>query len=285
MDKEKAKKEIERLVKAITQHDHRYYVLDQPTISDREYDVLMKELMALEEQFPEYRFSDSPTQRVGTKNEEAAKTIPHRAKMYSLDNSYSVEELADWNERALKGLSHEKIEYVAELKIDGVSAALTYENGYFTLGATRGDGLTGEDATHNLKTIHSIPLRLRECRDSSVPRLLDVRGEIYMDMKDFELLNKERKKRGEVLFATPRNATSGSVKLLDSTLTAQRQLKCFIHSFGVLEGGREPKTHWEFLQAAARYGFRTNQASRLCRNFKEVVDYCTEFQEKRSTIP
>ena len=188
MDKEKAKKEIERLVKAITQHDHRYYVLDQPTISDREYDVLMKELMALEEQFPEYRFSDSPTQRVGTKNEEAAKTIPHRAKMYSLDNSYSVEELADWNERALKGLSHEKIEYVAELKIDGVSAALTYENGYFTLGATRGDGLTGEDATHNLKTIHSIPLRLRECRDSSVPRLLDVRGEIYMDMKDFELL-------------------------------------------------------------------------------------------------
>lgn len=284
MDQAKAQKEIKALSDAIERHNYRYYVLSQPTISDKEYDDLLKRLIRMEEQFPQLRLPTSPTQRVGVRLEETAEAVTHKAKMYSLDNTYSVEELKDWQGRVLKGLLNETVEYVAELKIDGVSAALTYEDGHFVLGATRGDGLSGEDITHNLKTIRSVPLKLISDKKYPFPKILEVRGEIYMEKKDFEALNKEREKEGEVLFVNPRNATSGSAKLLDSTVTAHRKLNSFIHSFGVLEGGREYETHWEFLDVAKNYGFRVSAYNRLCRTFDEAVDYCREFEGKRDKI-
>ncbi len=282
MDKIQAQKEIQKLSENIENHNYRYYVLSQPTISDKEYDDLLKRLIQLEKQFPQWQLSDSPTQRVGVKMQEAAKPVAHKVKMYSLDNAYSLEELKEWQGRVIKGLAGEKADYVAELKIDGVSAALTYENGQFVLGATRGDGFTGEDVTHNLKTVRSIPLKLL---GDSAPKTLDVRAEIFMEIKDFELLNKNKKKNDEILFANPRNATSGSVKLLDSTLTAQRKLNCFIHSYGVLEGGKAFATHWDFLQGAKQLGLRINPHSRLCKTFDDVMAYCLEYQKKRDSIP
>jgi DNA ligase (NAD+) len=202
--------------------------------------------------------------------------------MLSLDNTFSFEELKDWHERVIKGLGSEKVEYVAELKIDGVSASLVYEKGFFVKGATRGDGQTGEDITANLKTLRSIPLKLM---GSNHPDFLDVRGEIYMDIEGFKKLNKEREKEEEVLFANPRNAASGSLKLLDPNLTAKRNLNCFIHSFGTKEGGPEFVSHWEFLEKAQSWGLRTNPANKLCKDLEEVIDYCNKWQERRKTLP
>ena len=294
MDQSAAKKEIERLSKMIEEHNRRYYQLDQPTISDKEYDELFKRLVHLEKQFPELKTPDSPTQRVGVKSEGPAlyqggtgqaPPIQHTVKMYSLDNTYSFAELEEWHKRVLKGLSNPKPEYVVELKIDGVSAALTYEKGILVVGATRGDGLRGENITHNVKTIADVPLYLKKIDGQELPALLDVRGEVYMELKDFEALNQEKGKRGEVLFANPRNAASGSVKLLDSRITAQRKLRYFVHSLGVAQGKYKYKTHFEFLESAKRYGFRVDPHRRICQSFPEVVHFCKEYAPKRSTIP
>ncbi len=285
MDKAKALKEIKKLSKEIEEHNHRYYGLSHPTISDKEYDDLLKRLVDLEEKFPDLKLPDSPTQRVGTKIASGIPTVTHRVKMSSLDNTYSIEELEKWHERVAKGLPSQTVEYVVELKIDGISAALTYEQGQFVLGATRGDGSRGENVTHSLKTIRSIPLTLKKSASLGIPSLLDVRGEIYMSSKDFEDLNEERKSRGEELFANPRNAAGGSVKLLDSRVTARRKLSCFIHSFGVLEGTKTLHTQWEFLQGVKEWGFSINPYSRLCKTFEQAVVFCEEFQNKRNTIP
>lgn len=287
MNKARAQKEIKRLTKEINEHNDRYYNLNQPTISDEEYDRLLKRLIELEENFPELRAVDSPTHRIGAKLEASLATISHKVKMYSLDNTYSFEELEDWHKRVLKGLGsgfEVPLEYVAELKIDGVSAALTYNKGIFVLGATRGDGLTGEDITHNLRTLQSVPLQLKKISGWNFPDVLEVRGEIYMELKDFKMLNRRREKNDEVVFANPRNAASGSLKLLDSRLSAERKLKCFIHSFGILQGGRAFQTHWEFLEAAARLGFSANPLRRRCRTFEEVMDFCAEFADKREEL-
>lgn len=285
MEKEKAQKEIARLSREIEGHNHRYYVLDEPTISDKEYDDLLRELIKLEERFPEFKDPDSPSRRVGTKVPSGAAAVTHRVKMYSLDNTYSMDELQQWHERVVKGLPGQNVEYVAELKIDGVSASLTYINGRFALGATRGDGVTGEDVTHSLKTIRSIPLKLLEKKGGHPPEILEVRGEVYMDLKDFAALNRERKKNGEPVFANPRNATSGSVKLLDPRITAQRNLNCFIHSLGVLEGTTPFETHWEFLTAVPHWGLRVNGERGLCKTIDEVMAFCREYQHKRDAIP
>lgn len=283
MGKSSVKKKIQELSKDIEEHNYRYYVLSQPTISDKEYDDLLKELIKLEEKFPEFRDINSPTQRVGTKV-EASVTVSHQAKMFSLDNTYSVDELKEWHERVLKGLDHAKPEFVAELKIDGVSAALTYRNGEFVMGATRGDGIKGENVTHSLKTVRSIPLKLRTDSSASAPELLEIRGEVYMSRLDFEKLNKIREKQGEELFANPRNATSGSVKLLDSRLTRERHLNFFAHSFGVMRQGKKIATHWEFLEQAKNWGFVVNPNCRLCRTLNEVIDFYEEAQNKRSSL-
>lgn len=284
MNKIEAAKKIKEITKAIEEHNSRYYILDQPTVSDKEYDDLLRALIVLEGRFPELRDLNSPSQRVGAKVPSGSKTVIHKAKMYSLDNTYSIDELKEWHQRVLKGLPHQGVEYVVELKIDGVSAALTYDQGQFVLGATRGDGITGEDVTHGLKTVRSIPLKLKRITKESWPTLLEVRGEIYMNRRDFEGLNEERARNGDVLFANARNATSGSVKLLDSRITAQRRLNCFVHSFGVLEGGNSFKTQWEFLTQSREWGFCVDPNHRLCSSVEEVIQYCQEYQAKRDTI-
>jgi len=288
MEKKKAnikvQKEVQRLQHELEAHNYRYYVLNQPVISDKEYDDLLKRLIKLEEEHPQLQTSHSPSQRIGSLAKSAGTTVRHRVKMFSLDNTYSLEEFKDWQKRVAKALAPQKIEYVVELKIDGVSAALTYRRGVFVMGATRGDGTTGEDVSHSLKTVRSIPLRLRGAASQGTPELIDVRGEIYMTKRDFVGLNNKRKKAGDVLFANPRNATGGSLKLLDSRITAQRHLHCFIHSFGVYKGTEPISSHWEFLQKAQAFGFCINPHSRLCHSLDEIVAFYNEFLDKRNDL-
>jgi DNA ligase (NAD+) len=275
------KKAIEKLREQIRHHDYLYYVLAQPEISDREYDGLMKRLKDLEDKYPQFKTDDSPTVRVGAGILEGFKTIKHKQKMVSLDNTYSFEELQDWDERVHKGLvRNERVEYVVELKIDGVSANLTYEKGKLTIGATRGDGEAGEDVTENIKTIRAIPLRFL---NKDIPDFIEIRGEVYMERKDFDTLNKEREKEGEILFANPRNATSGSLKLLDTGEVAERRLNFFVHSLGEYKG-LDVLTQWEFLERLRKWGVRTNPHSKLCKSLDEVIDYCKIWQEKREKL-
>ncbi len=281
MDKKKAQKKIKELSDALEDHNYRYYILAQPVISDKAYDDLLKELVELEELYPDLRLPYSPTQRIGTKLPSGTRTVTHKTKMYSLDNTYSIEDLKRWHERVCKSLETQEVQCTVELKIDGISASLSYENGRFVLGATRGDGITGEDVTHSLKTVPTIPLKLR----GDFPEILDVRCEVYINTEDFKKLNQQRKRNGEALFVNPRNATSGSVKLLDSRVTAERKLSCFVHSFGILEGGAVLKTQGEFLEKIKKWGFCVNAHTRLCPTFEEVVAYCLEYQKMRETIP
>lgn len=281
MQREKIKKEIEKLKEEIRHHDYMYYVLSQPEISDKEYDDLMRRLKELEDRYPRYRTVDSPTVRVSGGILEGFKTVKHRQKMLSLDNAYSFEELRDWDERVHKGLvAGQKLEYTVELKIDGVSANITYEKGRLTIGATRGDGGTGEDVTQNIKTIRAIPLVLL---GKDIPDCIEIRGEIYMERRDFEILNKEREKNGELLFANPRNATSGSLKLLDTGMVAKRRLNFFAHSLGEYKRP-DILSQWGFLERLRQWGVRTNPNSKLCNGLSEVINYCNEWQEKREKL-
>jgi DNA ligase (NAD+) len=284
MDKNQAKQDIRGLSEEIESHNYRYYVLSDPTVSDQEYDTLLKKLMDLEEQFPDLKDPNSPTQRVGTIVQSTENTVRHNVKMYSLDNTYSIEELQDWRKRVAKRLGSAKVEYVAELKIDGVSAALTYKDGSLVLGATRGDGIIGEDVTHSLRTICSIPLHLKTT-EGTLPKILDVRAEIYMTRQDFENLNKKRAAAGDPVFANPRNAAGGSIKLLDSRITAERKLHAFIHSYGLIEDGPKITTQIEFLRKIKEFGFCINDSTRLCHSFDEIIEYCQEFQERRASLP
>ncbi|PIQ87761.1 MAG: DNA ligase (NAD(+)) LigA, partial [Candidatus Omnitrophica bacterium CG11_big_fil_rev_8_21_14_0_20_43_6] len=275
------KKEIESLKTKLRKHDYLYYVLSQPLISDKEYDDLLRQLKSLEDQNPDYRTPDSPTQRLSQVISESFKTVRHRAGMFSLDNTYSVDELKLWDERVRKGLGEAaRYNYVVELKIDGVSANLTYVNRKLTVGAARGDGQTGEDVTANIRTIRAIPLVLL---DKAPADLLEIRGEVYMDKKDFVKVNQQRLEEGEILFANPRNATSGSLKLLDSSVTAQRRLNFFAHSLGAYHG-RPIDTQWDFLTKLTQWGVRTNPHCALCSNIQEVIDYCQKWQNKRDGL-
>ena len=275
------KKRVESLKSRIREHDYKYYILSNPEISDREYDLLMDELKNLEEKYPELRTEDSPTVRVSAGVQEGFKTVKHIQKMLSLDNTYSFEEIAEWEERLRKTIgAGVQIEYVAELKIDGVSANLTYEKGKLVVGSTRGDGESGEDVTQNIKTIRAIPLRLRS---NSPPEIIEIRGEVYMERNGFLTLNKEREDEGEVLFANPRNATSGSLKLLDSSSVAKRRLNFFAHSPGAYED-LNISTQWEFFGNLKIWGVRTNPSSKLCKDLDEVMDYCRGWQEKREKL-
>lgn len=275
------KKEIGFLREKLRRHDYLYYVLSQPQISDKEYDDLMRRLRDLEDKHPQFKADNSPTVRIGGGILKGFKTVKHKQKMLSLDNTYSYQELRDWDERVRKGLSKsEKVEYALEHKIDGVSANIIYEKGALTIGATRGDGETGEDVTQNIKTIRSIPLVLL---GNDIPEFIEIRGEVYMERKEFDALNKERERDGETLFANPRNATSGSLKLLDAGLVAKRRLNFFAHSLGESRGANI-STQWDFFNRLKEWGMRINPDSKLCNDLDEAIDYCQAWQEKRKKI-
>ncbi|MEI6631089.1 MAG: NAD-dependent DNA ligase LigA, partial [bacterium] len=275
------KKHIWELRNTIREHDYKYYVLSDPEISDREYDLLLLKLKRLEEKYPEFKSDDSPTVRLSSGVSDSFKSANHAQEMLSLDNTYSFEELKEWQERLYKVLgSRADIQYVAELKIDGVSANITYRNGKLTLGATRGDGKTGEDITQNIRTIRAIPLVLR---GEKVPEFIEIRGEVYMERSDFLILNKDRVKEGEVIFANPRNATSGSLKLLDRSIILKRRLSFFAHSLGANKN-LSLSRHWEFLESLKYWGIRVNPNSKFCKNLDEVVAFCLNWQEKRARL-
>jgi DNA ligase (NAD+) len=281
MDKTTALQRIARLRDEIAQHDHHYYVMDAPVVSDQEYDALMRELADLEKEFPETVVADSPTQRVGAKVLSGARTFRHAAKMLSLDNTYSQDELREWFARVYKILGRRDIEFVVELKIDGVSAALLYEKGALAIGATRGDGEMGEDVTHNVRTMRSIPLKLR----AAAPGMVEVRGEVYMDRADFDKLNTRRRDADEEVFVNPRNAAGGSLKLLDPVEAAGRHLRFFVHSFGRMAGGRRLQTQSDFFELARIWGFAVNGHTRVCRDEADVLKTCAEFEAMRATLP
>jgi len=275
------KKTIESLKRQIRRHDYLYYVLSQPKVSDKEYDDLMHKLKDLEDKHPQFKSNDSPTARVGGGILEGFKTVRHAQKMFSLDNTYNFDEIKDWEVRVSKGLKeNEKTGFVTELKIDGVSVNLTYIKGKLTVGVTRGDGETGEDVTQNIKTIRAIPLVLL---GGNIPEFIEIRGEIYMDRVEFDKLNKEREIEGEVIFANPRNAASGSLKLLDSGLMNRRRLNFFAHSLGK-SSGLKLKTHWEFLAQLKEWGVRANMHSKLCGTLEEAIKYCNEWEKRRDSL-
>lgn len=276
--------EAESLREQINHHNYRYYVLDDPEITDAEYDQLMRRLEALERAHPEIRTPDSPTQRVGAAPSQEFGVVRHRRMMLSLGNAMSAEEMLEFDRRIKRFLrSDGEIEYVAEVKLDGLAVELVYEDGLLTVGSTRGDGINGEDVTWNIRTIKSIPLRLLKPAASAVPKLLEVRGEVILPRRAFERLNEERIKAGEPPFANPRNAAAGSLRQLDHRITASRPLDIFCHSHGMVQG-IQFKTQWEFLDTIKQLGLRTNPLSQLCRNVDEVLEYWNTLTEKRHEL-
>ncbi len=279
MTPEEAAQEAERLRRELSIHSWLYYVRNAPIISDEEYDRLFRRLVEIEERFPHLVTPDSPTQRVGFPPAEEFAKVRHRKEMLSLDNAFNEEELRAFDQRVKRFLglpAAEVVDYTCELKIDGLAVNLTYENGIFVLGATRGDGIEGEDVTNNLRTIKSIPLRLMV---EDPPSIIEVRGEVFMTKADFEALNEEQRKKGERLFANPRNAAAGSVRQLDPAITAQRRLDIFCYGVGYYEGVTF-ETQWEVLQWLERAGFKVNQHSRLCHGIGEVIDFCYEWVQR-----
>jgi DNA ligase (NAD+) len=282
-----AVEKVERLRREIREHEYRYYVLDQPTISDRRFDRLMDELKALEAKHPELVTNDSPTQRVGGESREGFRAVPHPSPMLSLDNTYSYDELRDFDRRARERAEREKMEYVAENKFDGLSLSLVYEDGALVRGVTRGDGTTGEDVTPNIRTIHTIPLRVDPAalKKHGLPRDFEVRGEAVMTRQAFEDLNRQQDETGAKRFANPRNAAAGSVRVLDPSITASRKLDFFAYFLYV--DGRVPlKTHWETLEALEALHLRSSRRhAALCRSIDEVVEYCERWESKRDELP
>jgi DNA ligase (NAD+) len=284
MDNKEAGLRINELRKEIEHHNHRYYVLDDPGISDAEYDKLMRELTGLEEAFPEFLSPNSPTQRVGAKPLAEFSTVRHTLPMLSLQNAMSFDEVIDFDKRVKKLLNLQDIEYVMEVKIDGLAVELVYENGEFILGSTRGDGYAGEDITQNLRTIKSIPMKILNIPDTPVPELLEVRGEIYIGRKEFEELNKRRELSGEPLFANPRNAGSGSARQLDPKITAGRKLNIFCYAMGDVRGINFD-THIQFLDYLKKWGFRINPYAKVCINTDELLKHYNYIHDTREIIP
>lgn len=271
---------VARLRDEINEHIYRYYVLDAPTISDAVYDQLVRELADLEARYPELITADSPTQRVGAPPSSAFATVRHRVPMLSLANAFGDDELEAWDRRVRQGLGNARVRYVCELKIDGAAVSLTYRDGVFTTGATRGDGTEGEDVTPNLRTIKSLPLRLRVGRP---PPFLEVRGEVYLSRKAFEVVNAERDARAEPRFANPRNAAAGSLRQLDPQITARRPLDIFVYGLGAVDG-LVVRSHWETLEWLREAGFRTNPHTARCDSLDDVKAYVREWTERRAML-
>lgn len=271
-----ARRRIGELRASIAYHEKKYYVDNDPQISDAEFDGLVSELVELEAAFPEFISPESPTQRVGGKPVEGFRTITHRKPMQSIENCYNEEELLEFEERIKKLLPGEKIEYVAELKIDGVSVSVSYRDGRYSQAVSRGDGFQGDDITQNVKTIKSVPLAVPEKGG------IEVRGEIYLSFESFRAANREREEQGQALFANPRNAAAGAIRLLDPREVATRGLDVFMYYLFL--DGREPATQWETLRRLKELGFRINPNSRLCRSLEEVIRLYNEWTEKRDSL-
>jgi DNA ligase (NAD+) len=277
-------KKIEALREQIREHDYKYYVLAQPTISDEVYDKLLNQLEKLESEHPEVITPDSPTQRVASDLTKEFKPVEHKIPMLSLSNTYSEDELYDFDRRVKEGLDiNEKIDYIVELKIDGASVSINYINGILKTAATRGDGVTGEEITNNVRTIKSIPLKIK--KDKSISYRLndfEVRGEIFMNIADFEKLNKEREKNGEKIFANPRNSTAGTLKLQDAKIVARRPLNIFTYS--LISPEDELKSQEENLSILKKLGFRVNEHYKKCKSIEEVIKVCSKFEKLRDEL-
>jgi DNA ligase (NAD+) len=276
VSKQKANQRIEKLRKEIQYHEKKYYVDNDPQISDYEFDLLIKELQKLEREFPGFITPESPTQRVGEQLLEGFVSVEHSTPMLSLDNCYNEQELREFEERIKKANLSNRIEYVAELKIDALGIALIYRNGRFSQAVTRGDGIRGDDVTSNVKTIKSLPLVIDATQD------VEARGEIYLPFSSFRRINDKREEEGEPLFANPRNAAAGSIRLLDPKEVARRGLDMFLYS--VFLEGNEKATQWDNLKTLASFNLKTNPNSKLCHSLDEVLDYYQEWREKRDDL-
>lgn len=280
MNKEEAKARISELSKIIENHNYNYYILTQPTISDYDFDMLLNELIDLEKQFPDLVLPDSPTQRVGGDLTKEFKTVKHRYPMLSLSNSYNIEEVKDFISRIKKTIE-EDVEFVCELKFDGVSISLTYENGLFVKAVTRGDGTQGDDVTTNIKTIRNIPLRLK----GDYPDFFEMRGEVIMPHSSFNSINAEREDLGLQPFANPRNAAAGTIKLQDSKEVAKRKLDQYCYFMMMDDDKMIFNTHYESLAAAKQWGFNVSNFMAICKNVEDIEDFINYWDEKRKELP
>jgi len=276
MNKKEAEKEMKKLREEINHHNYKYYVESNPVISDYEFDHLLKKLEKLESKFPELITSDSPTQRVGGEPLDSFTTVEHKSAMLSLANTYNSDELKEFDERVKKNVG--EVEYVVEPKIDGVGVALLYENGILIRGATRGDGRKGDDITSNLKTIHSIPLHLMGNKLKDV----EVRGEVYISLKGFKKLNQSQEKKGETVFANPRNAAAGSVRQLDPKIAESRPLDIFVYF--ISHSNKEFHTHEKSIDTLKRAGFRVNPLIKRVGDIEKVLKYCSDLEKKRDSL-
>ena len=280
MNKEEAKARISELGKIIENHNYNYYILTQPTISDYDFDMLLNELIDLEKRFPDLVLPDSPTQRVGGDLTKEFKTVKHRYPMLSLSNSYNIEEVKDFISRIKKTIE-EDVEFVCELKFDGVSISLTYENGLFVKAVTRGDGTQGDDVTTNIRTIRSIPLRLK----GDYPDFFEMRGEVIMPHSSFNSINAEREDLGLQPFANPRNAAAGTIKLQDSKEVAKRKLDQYCYFMMMDDDKMIFNTHYESLTAAKQWGFNVSNFMAICKNVEDIEDFINYWDEKRKELP
>jgi DNA ligase (NAD+) len=278
MDLQRAEKRITEISSLLNHYGYEYYVLDKPSVPDAEYDKLMHELLELEEKFPQLKTADSPSLRVGGTVLDLFEKVVHRTPMLSLGNAFNEQDLRDFDRRIRQAVGDD-ISYVCELKIDGLAVSLRYEDGLFAQGATRGDGTIGEDITANIKTIKSVPLRLRENVS------LEVRGEAYMPKRSFEVLNQTREERGEELFANPRNAAAGSLRQLDPKIAASRRLDVFLYGIGNISESSGIESHSEGLDYLDRLGFKTNHERNKCASVDEVIEYVNSWVEKRPHLP
>lgn len=286
MNHASAQQRIKELSSALEQHNYNYYVKDEPTISDFEFDKMMEELISLEKQFPALLLPTSPSQRVGGAITKDFKSVKHKYPMLSLSNSYSVEDMTDFDRRVQEGLGYSAgdlfsspVQYVCELKFDGLSIGLTYEDGELKQAVTRGDGVQGDDVTTNAKTIKSIPLKLK----GNYPALFEIRGEIFFPRKAFDAINREREEIGEPPLANPRNAASGTMKMQDSAVVASRGLDCYLYH---MLGKEVPfHSHFENLSAAKSWGFKVSEHSKLLNNIQEVLQFIDHWDKERTKLP
>ena len=282
MTKEDIRKKIEELRRIIKKHDKLYYQKDKPGISDQEYDSLMRELTVLEKAHPELITPNSPTQRVSGKPIKGFKTVKHIVPMLSMDNTYSADELREFDKRVKKNLPGKEIEYTVELKIDGASISLLYEKGMLKAGSTRGDGVKGDEVTHNIRTIRSIPLNI-SAKDMDIPSVIEIRGEAFMAYSVFEKLNQAARENDKEPFANPRNAAAGSLKLLDPKIVAERHLDMFVYGVGHVEGASFDK-HSDVLKFLGNSGFNVNPNIEIFGNIEDVIKYCDKWEKEKDSL-